>query len=162
MLWGIWLIALAIPVALFSWMRLCYTHGGANLEGSTFQWHAIHPYLLMVQAIDPGIQPNFVRSLGLIIGLTVFVGCFALRRQLVWFPLHPMGLIVCRGWAMENLWLMILTGWLAKVFIVRYGGLEAYHGLRPMFLGLILGDLTMGGIFGLVGAFTRKGYGVLP
>jgi hypothetical protein len=162
-LWGVWLIALAIPVALLSWMRLCYTHGGANLEGSTFlQWHALHPYLLMVQAIDPGIQPNFVRSLGLIVGLTIFVGCFVLRRQLVWFPLHPMGLIVCRGWAMENLWLMVLVGWLAKVLIVRYGGLVAYHGLRPLFLGLILGDLTMGGIFGLVGAFTRKGYSVLP
>ncbi|MFN3421048.1 MAG: DUF6785 family protein, partial [Armatimonadota bacterium] len=162
-LWGMVMIALAIPVALFSWMRICYTHGGANLEGSTFlQWHALHPYLLMVQAIDPGIQPNLVRSLGLAVGLVVFVGCFALRRQLVWFPLHPMGLIVCRGWAMENLWLMILLGWAIKGLVVRYGGMSAYQGLKPLFLGLVLGDLTMGGIFGLVGAFTRKGYSVLP
>ncbi|MCS7186463.1 MAG: DUF6785 family protein [Armatimonadota bacterium] len=163
MLLGMAMIALAIPVALFSWMRICYTHGGANLEGSTFlQWHAIHPYLLMVQAIDPGIQPNLVRSLGLVVGFAVFVGCFALRRQLVWFPLHPMGLIVCRGWAMENLWLMILLGWAIKGLVVRYGGMNSYQGLKPLFLGLILGDLTMGGIFGFAGAFTRKGYSVLP
>lgn len=162
-LWGMGMIALAIPVALFSWMRICYTHGGANLEGSTFlQWHALHPYLLMVQAIDPGIQPNFVRSFGLAIGLAVFVGCFTLRRQLVWFPLYPMGLIVCRGWAMENLWLMILLGWAIKGLVVRYGGMSAYQGLKPLFLGSVLGDLTMGGVFGLVGAFTRKGYSVLP
>ncbi|MGQ9462189.1 MAG: DUF6784 domain-containing protein [Candidatus Fervidibacter sp.] len=119
-------------------------------------------YLLMVQAIDPGIQPNFVRTLGLIVGLVVFLSCFTLRRQLVWFPLHPMGLIVCRGWAMENLWLMILIGWMAKALVVRYGGLEAYRGLRPLFLGLVLGDLAMGGVFGFIGAFTRQGYSILP
>lgn len=162
-LWGIGLIALAIPTSLLSWMRLCYTHGGANLEGSTFLgWHAVHPYLLMVQAIDPGIQPNFVRTLGLIVGFVVFLSCFTLRRQLIWFPLHPMGLIVCRGWAMENLWLMILIGWMAKALVVRYGGLDAYRGLRPLFLGLVLGDLTMGGVFGFIGAFTRQGYSILP
>jgi len=162
-LWGMVMIAVAIPVSLYSWMRLCYTHGGANLEGSTFlQWHALHPYLLMVQAIDPGIEPNLVRSLGLAVGFVVFVGCFALRRQLVWFPLHPMGLIVCRGWAMENLWLMVLLGWAVKGLVVRYGGMSAYQGLKPLFLGLVLGDLTMGGVFGLAGAFTRKGYSVLP
>ncbi|MCS7254701.1 MAG: hypothetical protein NZ781_11850 [Armatimonadetes bacterium] len=161
-LFGIAMIILSIPVALLSWTRICYTYGGANLEGSTFQWHALHPYLLMVQAIDPGIQPNFVRSLGLVVGFVAFVGCFAMRRQLIWFPLHPMGLIVCRGWAMENLWLMILLGWAIKGLVIRYGGMSAYQSLKPLFLGLILGDLTMGGIFGLVGAITRKGYSVLP
>lgn len=162
MLLGICLIAISIPIALFSWMQICYTYGGIRMESSTFQWHALHPYLLMIQAIDPGIQPNIVRRLGLVVGFSIFVGCFALRRQLIWFPLHPMGLIVCRGWAMENLWLMILLGWMIKVLIVRYGGLSAYHELRPLFLGLILGDLVMIGVFGIVGAFTRKSYGILP
>ncbi len=162
LLWGMVLIALAIPIALSSWMRLCYTYGGATMEGSTFQWHALHPYLLMMQAVDPGIQPNLVRTVGMVVGFFVFVGCFALRRQLVWFPLHPMGLIVCRGWAMENLWLMVLVGWMVKGLVVRYGGLTAYHGLRPFFLALVLGDLVKGGVFGVVGAFTRQGYGVLP
>ncbi|MCS7188163.1 MAG: DUF6784 domain-containing protein, partial [Armatimonadota bacterium] len=69
---------------------------------------------------------------------------------------------VCRGWAMENLWLMILLGWAIKGLVVRYGGMRAYQSLKPLFLGLVLGDLAMGGIFGLVGAFTRKGYSVLP
>lgn len=161
--WGMVLIALAIPIALLSWMKLCYTHGGATLEGSTFlQWHAVHPFLLMTEAIDPGLQPNTVRTVGMFVGFSVFVGCFALRRQFVWFPLHPMGLIVCRGWAMENFWLMVLIGWMLKVIIVRYGGLTAYQALRPLFLGLVLGDLVMGGTFGIVGIFTRRGYSVLP
>lgn len=162
MLWGMVLIAIAIPVALFSWMKLCYTIGGVMMEGSTFNWHTNHPYMLMTQAIEPGFQPNAIRTLGMILGFAIFVGCFTLRRQLIWFPLHPMGLIVCRGWAMENFWLMVLFGWMVKSIIVRYGGLMAYHALRPLFLGLVMGDLVMGGMFGIVGIFTRRGYGVLP
>lgn len=161
-LWGMVLIALAIPVSLVTWLKLCYNVGGITMEGSTFNWHVIHPFLLMAQAIDPGLQPNVVRGAGLLLGSFLFVGCFLLRRWLVWFPLHPMGLIVCRGWAMENLWLMVVLGWLLKVVILRYGGLVGYQGLRPLFLGLVLGDLTMAGFFGFIGAFTGRGYVVLP
>jgi hypothetical protein len=162
LLWGVALIALTLPIALLAWLRLAYTYGGVNLEPSTFQWHTIHPYLLAVQAVDPGIQPNWVRTLGMGVGLGIFVSCFALRRQFVNFPLHPMGLIVCRGWAMENFWLMVFFGWLLKAVIVHYGGLRAYKGLRPLFLGLVLGDLVMAGLFGAIGVVTRRSYVVLP
>ncbi|GBC98973.1 hypothetical protein HRbin17_01494 [bacterium HR17] len=162
MAWGMGLIALSVPVALWMWLRLCYTYGGVNLEPSTFQWHAFHPYLLTVQAIDPGLQPNAVRATGMAAGFAVFVGSFALRWRIAHFPLHPIGLVVCRGWAMENFWLMVLVGWTLKGLTVRYGGLQAYRRGRPLFLGLILGDLTMGGVFGALGAITRRGYVVLP
>jgi hypothetical protein len=95
-------------------------------------------------------------------GFAVFVGSFALRWRIAHFPLHPIGLVVCRGWAMENFWLMVLVGWTLKGLTVRYGGLQAYRRGRPLFLGLILGDLTMGGVFGALGAITRRGYVVLP
>ncbi len=162
MLWGVVLIALTIPIALLAWLRLAYTYGGVKLEGSTFQWHTIHPYLLAAQAIEPGIQANAVRTLGMVTGLGVFVGCFVLRRQFVNFPLHPMGLIVCRGWAMENFWLTVFLGWLLKATTMRYGGLRAYGAMRPLSLGLVLGDLVMAGLFGAIGALTRRSYVVLP
>jgi hypothetical protein len=162
LLWGIALMALTLPIALLAWLRLAYTYGGVNLEASTFQWHTIHPYLLAAQAMEPGIQANAVRTLGMVTGLVVFVGCFALRRQFVNFPLHPMGLIVCRGWAMENFWLMVFVGWLLKVTTMRYGGLHAYKALRPFSLGLVLGDLVMAGFFGGMGMLTRRSYVVLP
>ncbi|MBV9468506.1 MAG: hypothetical protein JOZ57_04625, partial [Abitibacteriaceae bacterium] len=37
----------------------------------------------------------------------------------------------------------IFTGWLCKVTITRFGGLDTYRKLMPLFLGLILGDVAM-------------------
>jgi hypothetical protein len=44
--------------------------------------------------------------------------------------------------------------WLAKVFTLRYGGLKAYRGALPFFLGLILGDFLAGGLWTLIGCLT--------
>ena len=117
--------------------------------------------MLAAQYIDPGMTPNWFRVNGMIVGLVGFVGLYLLRLQFS-LPIHPVGWIVCRGWAMEQFWLMILLGWLAKAVIVRYGGLTGYRALRPFFLGIVLGDLTMAGIFTVVGFITQKGYAVMP
>ncbi|MCS7223402.1 MAG: hypothetical protein NZ959_02410 [Armatimonadetes bacterium] len=160
--WGILLIGIAIPVALWAWMKMTYTHGAITLESSTFHWHANVTYNQMVQAMDPGLEPNWVRMAGTGIGFLIFSGCLLARRYWIWFPLHPMGLIVCRGWAMENLWLMILMGWIIKGLVLRYSGLSGYESLKPFFLGLILTDLVFGGTLAVIGLRTRKSYGVLP
>jgi hypothetical protein len=55
-----------------------------------------------------------------------------------------------------------LLGWAAKALIVRYGGLTGYRAMRPFFLGIVLGDLTMAGIFTIIGFLMQKGYPVMP
>ncbi len=161
-LWGIVLILTAIPVSLLSWMKIAYRYGAVTLESSTFHWHANVVYNQMVEARDPGLLPNRIRTAGLLTGLTVFSFCLFIRRVWVRFPIHPMGLIVCRGWAMENLWLMILIGWMVKGLILRYSGLSGYEALKPLFVGMILGDISVGGFLGAIGAVTRKSYVFFP
>ena len=48
-------------------------------------------------------------------------------------------------------WLPLLIAWLAKVSIIRAGGLKLYVRLLPFFLGLILGGCLMGSFSALVG-----------
>ncbi|MFN3420511.1 MAG: DUF6785 family protein [Armatimonadota bacterium] len=162
MFWGAIAVVLAAFVSLYAWLKLGYTKGAVTLtKTATFFWHANYPYMLAAQYIDPGMTPNWFRVNGMIVGLVGFIGLYLLRLQFS-LPIHPVGWIVCRGWAMEQFWLMILLGWLAKAVIVRYGGLTGYKAMRPFFLGIVLGDLTMAGIFTIVGFITQKGYAVMP
>lgn len=56
------------------------------------------------------------------------------------FPLHPIGAIMCYSYALQNTWFSILLGFLAKLLIVRLGGSSLYRSVKPVFLGLILGE----------------------
>ncbi len=162
MVWGAVAVTIAAFVSLYAWLKLGYTKGAVTLtKTATFFWHANYPYMLAAQYLDPGMEPNTFRIAGMLVGLGGFVGLYWLRLQFS-LPLHPVGWIVCRGWAMEQFWLMILLGWLAKAVIVRYGGLTGYRVMRPFFLGIVLGDLTMAGLFTVVGYLTQKGYPVMP
>ena len=44
--------------------------------------------------------------------------------------------------------------WLLKGIILKYGGPPLYAAVRPFFLGLILGQFAICGIFWIVDAFT--------
>ena len=67
----------------------------------------------------------------------------AARSRFAWFPLHPLGYLVNLGYAMNTLWFSVFLGWLFKVVITRYGGVDSYRKVTPLFLGLALGDVSM-------------------
>lgn len=57
------------------------------------------------------------------------------------WPLHPAGLIVIHSEFFFALWPCIFLGWAIKRSIVIYGGAKAYRLAKPLFLGLILGEV---------------------
>jgi hypothetical protein len=101
-------------------------------------------------------------------GFMVFGSAFMLllmwlRRIFVWWPIHPIGYTMLSGWGTFKLWFSIFLGWLMKYSIVRYGGLRAYRQARPLFLGLVLGEMTCAGIWAIIGVVTgvSTGYRIL-
>jgi len=44
----------------------------------------------------------------------------------------------------------VLVAWAIKLFIVRYLGMNAHKKAIPFFLGLILGDYTVGALWSLL------------
>lgn len=102
-------------------------------------------------------------------GFMVFGSLFTLwlmwmRSLFVWWPFHPIGYTMLSAWASFKLWFSIFLGCTLKYGIVKYGGLRAYRGARPVFLGLVLGEMTCAGIWAVIGMLTgvSTGYRILP
>ncbi len=51
---------------------------------------------------------------------------------------------------------------LAKFVILRFGGLKLYRQMRPFFLGVVMGESLIGGMWIIIGLFTKVGYRILP
>ncbi len=63
---------------------------------------------------------------------------------------------------MRILWCSFFIGWICNALCMRYGGVVLFKKVRFIFIGLIIGDFLMGGIWALVGLFTDASYQVLP
>jgi len=79
-------------------------------------------------------------------GVWILVGaawlCFSLwiRHNVFWFP-HPIGYILLFNPLTTCLWFGFFIGWIIKKAAVRYGGKSTFDRLKPLFIGLIFGEL---------------------
>ncbi len=73
------------------------------------------------------------------LGAALTWGLVVMRRNFLWWPLHPLGYVVWMGWPIHRYWMSVFVGWLMKVAVVRFGGHRAFNRLRPLAFGLILG-----------------------
>lgn len=63
-----------------------------------------------------------------------------LRSQFIWWPLHPLGLLLGTHhfvWGLSWHW-SIFSVWVIKVFIRRMGGFELERTVRPLFVAMIV------------------------
>jgi len=82
-----------------------------------------------------------------------------LRLRFLWWPFHPIGYAVANTFTMQYLWSPFFFGWLAKVIVLKFGGIKSYRNFVPFFLGLIMGETVgngfwvtvLGEIFGIHG-----------
>jgi hypothetical protein len=60
------------------------------------------------------------------------------------------------------LWFSFFVGWVCNALCMRYGGVVLFKKLRFFFIGLIVGDFLMGGLWAVYGLFSYASYQVLP
>ena len=53
--------------------------------------------------------------------------------------------------ALQNPMFCILISWVVKGLLLRQGGLKVYQKAIPFFLGLILGEFTVGSLWTIIG-----------
>lgn len=84
-------------------------------------------------------------------GLAFALVLGALRNMAPSLPVHPLAYAVANSWGVANLWLPIMIGNLAKVAVLKAGGLRAFRNAVPFFYGLMLGEFAVGGSWTLLG-----------
>ena len=79
-------------------------------------------------------------------GLVAVLGLSLLRFRFSRFPIHPILFIAAGTYPAMITWGSFIVGWFVKLLVVRFGGGRAYQRLKPLFIGLIAGELFMVGI----------------
>lgn len=57
------------------------------------------------------------------------------------WPVHPIALLFVGSFIGDAIWPSIFFGWLVKTLVTTYGGAHGYRAARPLFLGLVLGEV---------------------
>lgn len=97
------------------------------------------------------------------VGLVVVMLLGFLRTRFTWWPLHPIGYAIGSTDTMTWIWFPVLLGWLFKSLILRYGGVKMYRQALPFFIGLVLGDYGISGLWALYFlASGHAGYRTFP
>ena len=86
-------------------------------------------------------------------GLIVLLGICRLRFAR--WPFVPIALCMATSDALGYIWFSIFIGWVCKTSVMRIGGVSIYNRLRPVFLGMVIGEVLMAGVWMAVGAVVR-------
>ncbi len=92
-----------------------------------------------------------LEAAGMAGGFAFAVLLMFLKSRFLWFPFHPAGYVLTTGGGFIGLWFATFITWACKLTILRFGGVRAYRSAAPLFLGILLGDYTMGCVWSLIG-----------
>ncbi len=90
------------------------------------------------------IRPDSRFFLAVAIGFLLVIGCSAMRLRYLWWPLHPVVFLGFASWTLGKYGASFFLGWLLKAAVTKLGGPGQYVRVRPMMLGVVVGDLAGG------------------
>ncbi|HIG53336.1 MAG TPA: hypothetical protein EYQ18_05000 [Candidatus Handelsmanbacteria bacterium] len=151
--WGL-LIAVVVGLIGASWITLYlnYTHGGINLRQFGVPSLA---YRFLEDKINNPIGWEHIRPrlLFTAVGAALMGALIYMQHHFLWWPLHYIGLPVSDSWVMGVAWFSVFLGWVLKAVIFKFAGTRGYVTYKPLFVGLIAGQLMGGAVWMVVDFF---------
>jgi hypothetical protein len=134
-----------IAFGMSVWMnvRIGYDNGGLTLHPGFTKFAPELTPSDVTSMIEGARDATWTNSVWIVVGIVITYAITLARSRFLWFPLHPIGFVMCLTYPMHNFWLSIFFGWLCKVLITHFGGNAAHRKLTPFFLGLAVGDIFM-------------------
>lgn len=79
-------------------------------------------------------------------GFIAVLAMCVIRFRFVKFPFHPVLFLVWGTYPGSRCWFSFLVGWAIKQTVVHFGGGQVYQRLKPVFFGIIAGELIATGL----------------
>ncbi len=147
------LIAIIIAYFLTNYLQLVFGHReGVSFVGS----HGTLPFEWLSQHIRYPREPNRFGWMCRGSGAAVMLLLILARFRFLWWPLHPIGAAVGGVRWIDELWFSIFLVWLVKAIILKYGGVTRYRQGKAFFMGLILGQYSIGAVWFLIDMLTGQ------
>ena len=145
--------------AFWAVLQFGYKFGSEVRFGGPARWFARASFRRLGWWLSYPSEPNYTGIGFTGIGFVLTISALYLRTRLFWWPFHPVGYAISYWWAMNLIWFPLLISSVIKWTILKYAGLRGLRKAVPFFLGLILGDYLIGGIWSLLGmALERRMY----
>ena len=156
----LWAIVIAVILALggsiWSVLTLAYEHGGVNLHNFWFIGVPGYAGGWMHQMLSVPREASASGGLFTAVGAVTMLILTWARAQFIWWPVHPLGFAISTFQILSYVWFNVFVAWSAKSLVLRFGGPALYRGARPFFLGLIMGQISVAGMWLVVDYFTGK------
>lgn len=147
-------MAIGLVGSIYATLKLGYQYGALNLHQQYFSGFAQEPFRFASRLIDTPVGPHWPGWGWNGAGASVMALLIWARQRLLWWPLHPIGYMVGGTWILHSVWFSVFLAWLVKATVLKYAGPTGYRATRWFFLGMILGQFVVGGVWLVVDGFT--------
>jgi hypothetical protein len=121
-----------------------------KINGAVSSWVSGDATTLLTYWLNNPTETDYTALFFTTTGLGFTLALMFFRLRFLWWPLHPIGFPIASSWTMSYFWFSIFLSWAIKRAILKYGGLGMYRRAAPLFLGLILGEFAMGGLWDVI------------
>ena len=138
----------------WSMVHLGYTHGFVT-QTTDSPYMGEGAFTRPASWLNAAGPARLGRLWGVVAGACFTLALLRLRQRYLWWPFHPVGYAASSIWFIGLLWVPMFVAWAVKGLVLRYSGHKLYRRLVPFFVGLVLGEFLVGGLWGLVGTIGR-------
>lgn len=150
-------VLITYVAACYCTIWICYRYGGLNMDGWFFgTYPKVVPWGWTRAAIADYGGPSVGRMVWGGVGALLMAGLMVAQRTLFWWPLHPVGLLICASHMVYFFWFSVFMAWLVKVVLVMVGGPAAFRPARRFFIGMVMGYFLAGGIWAVIDTITHS------
>jgi len=158
------MVAILVSLVGSIWMtlKLGYKHGGINLQAWYFGGCPRVPFDYVTNIILNPVAVDIRRWSFAGGGAALMVFLMFMNHRFLWWPFHPIGFPIGNTLPLIHTWFSIFLAWLLKSAILKYGGPKLYSRLRPFFLGLIIGHVSVAAMWLVIDHFSGIRGNVVP